>query len=64
MNMYYHHFIIIEKGGTKMVRAGRGTLFTYNRAYAKKFTSEWSANNFLGKMNDSELYQLKKIAHQ
>lgn len=60
------HFIIKEKIGNAMVRAGKyGERFlTYNLSAAKHFSSEWSAQNFLNKMQDPEIYKIVKIVHQ
>lgn len=56
-------YIIKEVIGNGMIRAGRhGEHFlTYNMNNAKHFSSEWSANNFLDKLSDKEIYKIVKV---
>lgn len=52
-----------------MLRAGgqpdlRRPYLTGSLFNAKKFTTEWSANNMLEKLPDKEYYKVIKVCHQ
>lgn len=60
----YTLFVIFSPACRMFVRQGKGCRFTYNVNAAKHFSTEWSAKNFLGKMDDPETYKIIKIMHQ
>lgn len=63
------HFIIKRTDCNDMLRAGaqpdlRFPYLTNSLFSAKKFTTEWCANNMLQKLPDKEYYKVIKVCHQ
>lgn len=58
--MITYYVILCPFDGT-FVAAGRGARQTYNLNAAKHFTSQWSAEQWLKKFPDQEVYRIKKI---
>ena len=57
-------FVIFCPGTKMMIRQGAGVRVTYNLNYAKHFSTEWSAQQFLKKLTDPDLYIIKAIIAQ
>ena len=55
------YYVLFRPYDNMFLRAGRYVSFTYSMNNAKHFTSEWSANKCRERLNDPELYVLKKI---
>ena len=55
------YYIIKERNGQQMIASGHVVRYTYNVNAAKHFTSQWSAEQWLKKVPDSELFTIVKI---
>ena len=60
----HSHYILIQPSTRLMIRVCRGIATTYNIAFAKMFTSEWSANKFRNRLSEPDAWTVKKITVQ
>lgn len=55
------YYVVYDAAANMFAKAGKGHGWTYSLNFAKHFTSQWNAENYLKRLQDSEGVMIKKI---